>query len=95
MVSSLLLGLAEDINVPARLVGSVRSVITLAVLAENADLLNLLGGELNLLEVVTDARGSHRLGDDTVSTDLGPGEARKILALALEKDKRSGESYIT
>ena len=95
MVSGLLLRLAEDINVPARLVGSVRSVVTLAVLAQNADLLNFLGSELDLLEVVTDARGSHRLGDDTVSTNLGPGEARNILALIVEKHRRSGESYIT
>ena len=95
VVSGLLLRLAEDINVPARLVGSVRGVVTLAVLAQKADLLNFLGSELDLLEVVTDARGSHRLGDDTVSTNLGPGEARSMLALAVEKHRQSGESYIT
>lgn len=83
MASRLLLRLAEDINVPARLVGSVGSVVALAVLAEGADLGNLLGSELNLLEVVTDARGGNRLGDDTVSTDLGPGEARCVLAFAM------------
>lgn len=74
MISGLLLGLAEDINVPTRLVGSIRSVVALPVLAQNADLLNLLGCEFYLLEVVTNARRRNRLGDDTVSADLRPGE---------------------
>lgn len=74
MISGLLLGLAEDINVPTRLVGSIRSVVALPVLAQNADLLNLLGGKFYLLEVVTNARRRNRLGDDTVSADLRPGE---------------------
>lgn len=74
MISGFLLGLAEDINVPTRLVGSVRSVITLPVLTQNANLLNLLGCEFYLLEVVTNARRRNRLGDDTVSADLGPSE---------------------
>lgn len=74
MVSGLLLGLAEDINVPTRLVGSIRGVVALPLLAQNADLLNLLGDEFYLLEVVTNTRRRHRLGDDTVSTDLRPGE---------------------
>lgn len=74
MTSGLLLGLAEDINVPTGLVGSVRCVVSLAVLAKSADLLNLLGGEFDLLEVVANARRRDRLRDDTVSTDLRPGK---------------------
>lgn len=53
---------------------SVRGVVALAVFAQSADLGNLLGSKLNLLEVVANARRGHRLGDDTVTTDLGPGE---------------------
>jgi len=76
VLSGLLLIFTEDVDVPARLVGSVRSVVTTALGAftQAADLGNLLGSELDLLEVVTNARGSHRLGDDTVTADLGPGE---------------------
>lgn len=74
MVSSLLFRLAEDIDVPARLVGDIRSVVASPVLAESADLFNFFGGEFHLLEVVTDARGRDRLGDDTVATDLRPGK---------------------
>lgn len=75
MISGLLLGLAEDIDVPARLVGGIRSVVASPVLTEDTDLLNLLGCKLDLLEVVTNARWCNRLRDDTVSTDLRPGEA--------------------
>jgi hypothetical protein len=74
VISGLLLGLTEDINVPPRLVGSVRGVVALAIGTQGADLLDLLGGEFNLLEVVTDARRRDRLRDDTVSTDLRPSE---------------------
>ena len=93
MASRLLLGLIEDVDVPARLVGSVRSVVALAVLTESADLGDLLGSELDLLEVVTNTRGSDRLGDNTVSTNLGPGEARNILA-RLDQMKHWG-TYMT
>lgn len=80
VIGGLLLGLAEDINVPTRLVGNIRGVVALPVLAQSADLLDLLGGEFYLLEVVTDARRRDRLRDDTVSTDLRPGETRILLA---------------
>lgn len=56
VLSRLLIRLAEDVNVPARLVGRVGGVVTSAVLAQSADLLHLLGEELDLLEVITDAR---------------------------------------
>ena len=56
MIRSLLLGFAEDINVPTRLVGNVRGVVARPVLSQSADLLNLLGSEFYLLEVVTNAR---------------------------------------
>lgn len=44
------------------------------VLANLLDSRNGLVVELNLLEVGLDAGGSDGLGDDTVATDLGPGE---------------------
>jgi hypothetical protein len=49
---------------------SKRSVVASAVLAQSADLLNLLRGELHLLEVVTDARRGDRLRNDTVAANL-------------------------
>lgn len=70
----LLVLLAEDVNVPAGLVGHVRGVVAAAVLAELGDLGNLLAGELDLLEVLDNARGSDGLGDDRVAADLGPVE---------------------
>ena len=76
VLSGLLIIFTEDVDVPAGLVGSVRSVVatTLVTLTQGANLSNLLSSELDLLEVVTNARGSHGLGDDTVTTDLRPGE---------------------
>ena len=53
---------------------NVRNVVAPAVLAQSADLLHLLGGKLDLLEVIADARRGDRLGDDTVATNLRPGE---------------------
>jgi hypothetical protein len=75
VISCLFLGLAEDINVPAGLVGGIRDVVASPVLTEGTDLLNLLRCEFHLLEVIADARGRNGLGDDTVVTNLGPGEA--------------------
>lgn len=43
VLSGLLISLTEDVDVPARLVGSVGSVVTSTVLAQRADLLHLLG----------------------------------------------------
>lgn len=80
MLGRLLLILTEDVDVPARLVGSVRGVVASPVLAQSADLLHLLGEKLDLLEVVTDARRGDRLGDDTVATNLGPGEAMDVVS---------------
>lgn len=54
--------------------GSIRSVVAATVSTQGVDLGDLLGSELDLLEVVANARGSHRLGDDTATLDLGPGE---------------------
>ena len=73
VVSGSLLRLTEDINVPARLVSNVGDVVA-ALGAQGSDLGDLLGGELDLLEVGGDTSGSDGLGDDTVATDLGPGE---------------------
>jgi len=75
VLGGLLLRLAENVDVPARLVGRVGGVVTFPVFAQSADLLHLLGEELNLLEVVTDTRWSDRLGDHAVATNLGPGKA--------------------
>ena len=61
MGSVLLLGLAEDVDGPAGLVGSVGDVVaTTLLLANLLNLLKVLLGELNLLEVVTDAAGGDR-----------------------------------
>jgi hypothetical protein len=78
VLSGLLISFTEDVDVPARLVGSVGCVVTLTVLAQRADLLHLLGKQLDLLEVVTDTRGGDRLGNNTVTTDLGPGKTIKL-----------------
>lgn len=64
------------------LTSSVRSVITFPILTQGADLSHLLRGELDLPEVVLDTRGSNRLGDDTVTSNLGPGKAEKERVLA-------------
>lgn len=84
----LLLGLTEDVDVPARLVSSVRGVVASAVLAKSTDLLNLLGQELNLLEVVADTRWGHRLGDDAVATGLRPGETGPLSVNASRLKRR-------
>lgn len=78
MLRRLLLGLTKGVDVPARLVSGVGDVVASPLLAQCADLLHLLGQELDLLEVVPDARRSDRLGDDTVATDLGPGKTRTL-----------------
>lgn len=73
--SILLLRLVENVDGPSGLVGSVRDVVAATLLL--ADLLNLLKvllGELNLLEVVADTGSSDGLGNDRVATDLSPGE---------------------
>lgn len=74
VLSGLLLLLAKDIDVPARRVGNVRDVVAAAVLAELRDLGNLLGRELDLLEVLGDPRWRDGLGDDRVAAGLGPVE---------------------
>lgn len=71
----LLLGLVENVHGPPRLVGNVGDVETTGLVLANAlDLLKVLAGKLNLLEVLLDARGSDGLGDDGVSADLSPGK---------------------
>lgn len=71
----LLLRLIEDVDGPAGLVGSVGDVVATTLLAANLlNLLKVLLGQLNLLEVVADAGCSDRLGDDRVTADLCPGE---------------------
>lgn len=80
VVSRLLIGLTKDVDVPAGFVGSVRSVVASAVLAQLADLLDLLWQELNLLEVIADAGRGNRLGDNTMATDLGPGKTEKTVS---------------
>ena len=73
--SLLLLRLAEDVDGPSGLVGSVRDVVTTTLLSTNLlNLLKVLLGQLNLLEVVADTGCSDGLGDDRVATDLCPGE---------------------
>lgn len=82
MLSRLLLGLTKGVDVPARLVSGVGDVVASPILAQGADLLHLLGQQLDLLEVVANARGSDRLGDDTVATDLRPGKTKTLLVMS-------------
>ena len=73
--SLLLLRLAEDVYGPPGLVGSVWDVeAARLVLANLLDLLEVVVGELDLLEVVADTAGSDGLGDDRVTANLGPGK---------------------
>ena len=74
MGSRLLLRLTENVNVPARLVSSVRNVEATRHLADSSDLSDLLGGKVDLLEVLNDTVGSDRLGNDAVATNLRPVE---------------------
>lgn len=73
MGSALLLLIAEDINVPVRLV-SLGNVESLRLLAELVKLLDGLLVEFNLLEVRANASWGNRLGDDNVVVEGGPGE---------------------
>jgi hypothetical protein len=69
----LLLGLVEDVDGPSGLVGDVGNVEATRLLFTNSlNLLEILVRELNLFEVLLDARCSDRLGDHTVSTNLSP-----------------------
>jgi hypothetical protein len=73
--SLLLLRLAEDVYRPPGLVGDVRDVeAARLVLADLLNLLEVVVGELDLLEVVADAAGGDGLGDDRVTANLSPGE---------------------
>lgn len=73
--SLLLLRLVEDVDRPPGLVGDVWDVeTTRLILADLLDLLKVLLGKLNLLEVVTDAAGGDGLGNDRVATNLSPGK---------------------
>lgn len=74
MGGGLLLLLAEDVDIPARLVGNVRDVEAAGLLAESRHPLDFLGSKLDLLEVGSDAFWGHALRNDTVATDLRPGE---------------------
>jgi hypothetical protein len=71
--SLLLLRLVEDVDRPPGLVGDIWDVkTTRLVLADLLDLLKVLLGKLNLLEVVTDAAGGDGLRNDRVATNLSP-----------------------
>ena len=78
MLSRLLSLIAEDVDVPSRLVSDEGNVVAALLLANLLNLLDVLLGEIDLLEVGGDALGSDGLGDDTVTTDLSPGEARGL-----------------
>lgn len=93
VLSRLLLRLAEDVDIPAGLVGSVRGVVALPVAPECTDLLDLLREELDLLEVVANTRRGNRLGDDAVATDLRPGETRQLSVKAIRLERMA--SYMT
>jgi hypothetical protein len=73
--SILLLGLAKDVDGPSGLVGGVRDVVTTTLVSANLlNLLEVLLGQLNLLEVVADTGCGDGLRDDGVATNLCPGE---------------------
>lgn len=75
MGSLLLLRLTEDVYGPPGLVGDVWDVEAAGlVLANLLDLLEVLVGELDLLEVVANAAGGDGLGNDRVAANLSPGE---------------------
>ena len=69
----LLLRLVEDVDRPSWLVGNVGDVEAAGLVLANAlNLLEVFLGELNLLEVLLDARSGDGLGDDRVAADLSP-----------------------
>lgn len=78
MLSRLLSLITEDVDVPSRLVSDERNVVAALLLANLLNLLDVLLGEIDLLEVGGDALGSDGFGDDTVTTDLSPGKARGV-----------------
>ena len=74
MRSILLLRFTKDIDRPPWLVGDVRNIESARLLADALNLLKVLLRQLNLLEVLLDARCGDRFGDNTVSADLSPCE---------------------
>lgn len=73
----LLLRLVEDVDAPARLVGSVWYVVppaALVLIGELLDSSNVFLIELDLLEVLRNPGRSNGLGDDGVTTNLAPGK---------------------
>lgn len=63
------------------LTSDVRNVVPALLLANLLDLADIVLGQVDLLEVLGDALGCNRLGDDTVATNLGPGETAILLAM--------------
>ena len=59
----------------------VRNVVPALLLADLLDLADIVLGQVDLLEVLGNALGCNRLGDDTVATNLGPGETIVWLAM--------------
>jgi hypothetical protein len=60
------------------LTGDVRNVVAALLLADLFNLFDVVLGKVDLLEVLSNSLRSDRLGDDTVTADLGPGEAVKV-----------------
>jgi hypothetical protein len=65
----------EDIDRPARRVDNSWNVESLVLAADSIDLGDLFGGELDVGEVLDNARCGNGLGDDTMAANLGPGKA--------------------
>lgn len=55
---------------------SVRTIVALWVFTQGRHLGYFILGELNLLEVLDNARRSNRLGNDAVPANLGPSKAK-------------------
>jgi hypothetical protein len=56
------------------LTSNVRNVVSALLLADLLNLADIVLGQVDLLEVLGNTLGCDRLGDDTVATNLSPGE---------------------
>lgn len=71
----LLLWLIEDVDAPSRLVRRVGNIVpspSLVLIRELGNRLDVFVVQLDLLEVLSNARRSNRLGNDRVAADLRP-----------------------
>jgi hypothetical protein len=60
--------------IEAKLTGDVRNVVSALLFADLLDLADIILRQVDLLEVLGNTLGCDGLGDDTVATNLSPGE---------------------